>query len=480
MSEEEIYYNRITAPLAYEGASSNYKTGLDGLIYGDHDSLAVRELRYLQMRTAHAIRNNGYASTALDKNAINLRSITIRWLTPKKKLHKEMQALWDEFVSKPTVDGYGTLDTVQAIHNNSVFQAGNCFYQRQTRRRGNPAKVPFKIREIPAELHAIEYTDPTKNIFYGIQFADGKPIKYFFNKSVQEILATTNSLKFNNYIEIDADELFHSFYRKFPGQWLGIPELASTLLSLYDIDRLTDATIAKQQAAQAIAWIIENTSLLAPNAVGAPKVITEQQDDASLKKKVIFNAEGGSVQYLNKGEKINFYQSTDIGENLTKLIKQELQKDSAAINVPYHQLTGDFSGIDFSTLRGINIELRNFVEFRHLFYTIPVFLNPIAESFKAFAVLYNSRVSSAIPSFELPRWYGVDDLKDVQADLLEVQAGISTFKSKLTERNLTVEDIVEDRELLKSLGLEHLLTTEKNPALNQSNNKEANSNSTGN
>ena len=64
------YSSAVYAPaeqIAYEGASISYKSAQRGLLTGEADSLAARELLTLQMRSNHAIRNNGYAKTAITR-----------------------------------------------------------------------------------------------------------------------------------------------------------------------------------------------------------------------------------------------------------------------------------------------------------------------------------------------------------------------------------------------------------------------------
>ena len=88
------------------------------------------------------------------------------------------------------------------------------------------------------------------------------------------------------------------------------------------------------------------------------------------------------------------------------------------------------------------------------------------------------KVDKAYPFFQLPRWYGIDDLKDIQADLLEVQSGMATLSSKLDERHTSFEEIVEDRKLIKESGLDSVL--ENKQQMNQTKNTKANTNSKGN
>jgi len=112
------YQDAFYSPLeqkAFEGASTSYKSSQRGLLTGEADTLAARELLTLQMRSNHAIRNNGYAKTAITRYATSLGAIQVNWKDDKGKSHTTMQALWDEFVANPNLDGYGTLDNTQSV-----------------------------------------------------------------------------------------------------------------------------------------------------------------------------------------------------------------------------------------------------------------------------------------------------------------------------------------------------------------------------
>jgi capsid protein len=234
-----------------------------------------------------------------------------------------------------------------------------------------------------------------------------------------------------------------------------------------------DATVARQKASQAISWIVKNTNPLNPVPVGVPTYVKDKEE----KDKLVFKSQGTNVQYLNKNEDIVFHQGADIGANFVKLCETELRRIANAVKVPYHQLTGDTSGIDFSTLRAITIELRVRMEHVHQTQTIAMGLAPLTKYFKALASRYKN-VGSAEPTYQMPRQYGVDELKDAQADLLEIQYGMATLESKLQERHTTFEEIVEDcrrREELKQFGIDFAAMPQ---STNQSTNVEANAKST--
>lgn len=454
---DNLYYNNIIQP-AYEGASLSYKNELKGLLKGEPDTLAARELLFLQMRSGHAVRNNALARSAKTKYVTNLNALSVNWKTKDGKEHPLMQELWDEFAENPNLDGYGTFANTQSVWHASMFQSGTAFTRKQIRTTGNKNRIPLKLEAITPEFHdvfwmgTVKDRDPNRVTKYGITFYDTKPETYHFRKGIFQMMWFNQENPYS-LIDIPAEEIIHLFIRDMPGQWLGIPFLASVMIPLYELDELVDATVAKQQAAQAIAWIITNSNPIALTPTGTPTLVK----DRDLNDKVVFRAQGGSTQYLNKGEDIKFYQSTDIGANLQTLMQSEARRIATALDIPYHQLTGDTSGLDFSSIRALGIELRTRLEYIHHFYTIPLGIKPVTQAFKELAVLYNKRTTNAFPSFQLPRWYGIDELKDSQADLLEVQSGMATLESKLQERHTTFEQIVEDakrNEELKKYGID--------------------------
>jgi capsid protein len=477
-----VYGGLTNGTPAFEGAASDYTAGLRGLFEGEADELAVGELRYLQSRSNHICRNNGYGEIALNNWVTNANGVNTVWIYAngknKGKKHPIMQDYWSSFIENPWYDGHGNLRTGQGVSNASIFLNGNGYIRSLVIR--TPGKtVPLKLQQIPAILHAVEYSSSTTSdntiVKYGIEFRDSIPISYFFHRSLKEQVDYTNP---DQYTKVPASEIIHTFIRKESGQWLGIPKLASVILSLYKLDDLVTATVNKQVLAQNLTYIIEQAgAALSMLPVGTPTEVTDSDD----KKKIIFksNVVEGKAIYLNPKETIKMFQGTDIGNNFEVLIGQELRKVAGVADTLYHHLTGDTSNLSFAALIAEGIRLRGRLEYIHNFITIPLREKPIADTFKNLAVLYNPKCSNAIPYFQLPRFRGMDELKDIQADLLELQSGMGTIPDKLAERGLSIEDIEADagnRLIFAAMGID---LTQPNSDMAQANNTQANSNSTG-
>ena len=298
-TEEELIYSRINFGSSfYEGSALAFKQGLHDTMVSDVDNMAVRELRYLQRSSDHAVRNNGYAKTALNKWKTNAGGVKVVWKTANGKKHKLMQGYWDEFAGNPSFDGHGDMCTLQGVSNASLFLSGNSYIRMLIQRTGNTATVPFKLQLIPSVLHDIYHqasevlpSGETLVTRHGITFKNSVPTVYHFVKSQ---LAKDEDMfrAAEHHVPVPSEEIVHTFVRETPGQWLGIPMLAPVLLAAYNLDDLLGATINKQQNAQAISMVIE----AANNAVSMLPVGDVKKD----KTKVKFISNGSNVIYLNK------------------------------------------------------------------------------------------------------------------------------------------------------------------------------------
>jgi lambda family phage portal protein len=271
---------------------------------------------------------------------------------------------------------------------------------------------------------------------YGMKFDDfGKPLVYYFfqkNPSDRQIQGIANIR-----IPVDAKDVLHIFQRDRPGQWRGIPKLAPVLLSLYEIDELMDATLVRQKMAQAVGWIIKKTGSGALPLLGNIGEETEENADGGQDK--IQKITPGGVHYLQADEDFTFASIDDIGANMTVFLQHQMRIIASALDVTYEQLTGDLSGVNFSSIRAGLVEFRRRVAVTQQLIFINLGMKPLVERFQEFAGLYESKeMLNAKYKFVLPKTEWVDPLKDAQADVLEIRAGLATLEEKLAERG--VED----------------------------------------
>ncbi len=455
---------------AFEGAATDYRNAHRMAILGDQDRLAMGEYLFLQARCKHAIRNNPTAQSARNKHVVDLGVINVRWEDANGSIHPVMTDLWKKFTDNCSYDGKGNFAAMQVLWNHQRFTTGEAITRMVI------AKTPSD--EIPLRLHPIgsEYLDmmyvgqgqptitPIGRTRYGITFDEAtltKPEFYnFFKDRYYGLLPPVNAFQ---RIPVPAEDVLHIFERTEAGQWRGIPLLASCLIQLYEIEDLCTATVRAQTSASAITWIVSELTSQIPDAAGTVNVRGRKSiQDASTQ--LAFDHDGGSVQYTNG--KFTLVQSRDIGSNLVALLREEYQKIGSALDIPYYKLSGNTQDLDFSTLRGILIDVRRKIEFLYITLLIPEGIGKVVKRGQELAVAMNFPVEDAVAVYEFPRAYGVDDLKDAQADLLEVISGLEPIQAKWTERGYTKEQIAKSIALIKELGLEAILNQAPKPAQN--------------
>lgn len=443
---------------AFEGASTEYRLAQKGLTQGGSDKIAARELKLLRARSHHLCRNNAAAVTAK-------RRLQTHWIGPGIRVrwdNKRLQKLWDNWIKDPNLDGYGDLYTTEHIWAGACFESGEVFC-RMVIQSDPKQPIPLKLQTLEAEFLDPLWFQPPK-VRYGIEFdAFGKPEAYhLFQQDPYELgMLRQTAMR----VVVPAQDLLHIFERTRPGQWRGIPHLAPVMLPLYEMDELVDATLVRQKAAQAIAWIIKKRDSgpapsIGPVSGAASTVLDE--DNRPRKRRKIQEITPGGVHYLEDDEDFEFADTQDIGNNLTALLRQEWQMISSGVDVTYEQMTGDLSQVNFSSLRAALTEFRRRVACFQQLILIGRGLKPLTERFRELAATFVSPgFAEASCKFVLPKTDGVDPLKDTQADLLEIQAGLATLEEKLAERG--VEDFDSHiLQLAKEQGLDVVLSS--NPA----------------
>lgn len=464
---EQVQNNRYytVVPPTFKSAGTDYKQAHRQAIVQDLDLATAPELLFLQARSKYMCLNTPVATGALKKYKKDLGAIKVQWVDKKKKVHKKMQKLWEEFEENPCLDNKGDFETFQVTLNSDRFITGEGIARMVIRKKGNSNRIPLKLQGIESEYldpiyNGLDKNHPLGLTRYGITFdSETYNIPQYYN-FFRERYFGIDAKGFKNpsiRVQVDASNVIHCFERIRSNQWRGLPLLASAMIPLYALEDLCTATVATQTSSAAITWIIEQSASFGRTPIGTAQTRGNSSfDDA--KEKIVFDATGGGVQYTNPGDIFKLVQSRDVGSNLLGLIKEQYQEIAASLDWNYFELTGDLSSMNFSSIRAALIQTRKRLEFEYDIILIPDVLVPICRRFKELALI-NHAVDDAYPTFIYPRWYGVDDLKDAQADLLEMVSGFTPLQEILKKRGYTEDQIKESFNLLTSLGLGHLITS---------------------
>ena len=163
--------------------------------------------------------------------------------------------------------------------------------------------------------------------------------------------------------------------------------------------------------------------------------------------------EPGTFPILPRGLDVTFSQPVDVGTTYEVWIKQQIREIAKGMGVTYEQLTGDLTGVNYSSIRAGLLEFRRRVGQLQQEIIIFQFCRRVANAWMDAAVLSGA---VAIPDYFTNRrayrrivwrpdgWPWVDPVKDLDAAKNSVRSGFSSRSKVVAERGDDIETI--DRE----------------------------------
>jgi len=420
----------------YDTTGSGARTaGMRSAPGGHVNSLLSGSGSMLRRQSRDAVRKNAYAGQAVDKyvsNAIGT-GIRPRSMHPDEKKREEIHELWRRFVDEADAAGNSNYYGQQALGLRSMLEGADCFGRFRARRPSDGLAVPFQLELMESEQVPLELSMPLARgsglIRCGIEF-DGINRKSAFHvlPNHPEDFALIGRGG-GQAVRIPADRMIHLFKPLRPGQVRGVPALASVLLRLYELDQLDDATLKKQQIAAMITGFITKT--LDPNGSGGTN-LGGQPDPANAALEIM-RLEPGTFPVTRPGEDVKFASPPEIGAGVDDFVKRELHAIAAGGGVTYEQLTGDLSGVNYSSIRTGLLEFRREVEQFQTCFFIFQFCRPTWREFITTAVLSGALDA---PDFKhnAHHYFGVrwvpqgfkwiDPVKEVAGLIMAIRAGL--------------------------------------------------------
>jgi len=227
-------------------------------------------------------------------------------------------------------------------------------------------------------------------------------------------------------IRVSAESVIHGFTRKTPGQKRGMSQFTAGVLLARDLD---DYMISEIDAAKMAAkWLAIVETPDPANKQGLNGVQKAENG------KKIERLSTAIIEYLRPGEKIEFNSATRNADGFERFSKFILRTWAILENISYELLTGDYQGLNYSSLRGIRNDLAmSFypMQMRH----IRRFCTPVFREWLQWEVLSGGL---DLPGyFQNPQMYlaadwispnmpSVDPLREGKADIQDIQAGLKS------------------------------------------------------
>lgn len=422
------------------------------------NSLLAASLAILRTRSRNAVRNNPVASNAIEAMVVNCIGTGIKPQSkaPDSGFKEELQELWLEWKDEADITGTCDFYGLQALVCQSMMEGGECFVRMRVR--------PDKNLSVPLQLQALEseHLNDTLNqrlsngnvIKSGIEFTpDNERAAYHL---YQEHPGEQSLFSKGESIRVPADEILHIYKPLRVGQIRGVPWLSKVLLKLYELEQYDDAELVRKKTAALFAAFITR---LDPdgNLMGEGP-----EDEAGL---ALAELEPGTVQLLEPGEDIKFSAPSDVGSSYETFMRQQLRFIAIGMGLTYEQLSGDLTGVNYSSIRAGMIEFRRRCEMLQRHTMVFQLCRPVWNKWFQLAVL-SGRISLPDNSFKyrsvkwIPQGFEwVDPLKDQQADQMAMKNGVKSRSQVVSELGFDVEEvdkeIAADNARADKLGLKY-------------------------
>ncbi|MBM3553677.1 MAG: phage portal protein [Alphaproteobacteria bacterium] len=425
---------------AYDGASrdrrlKNWRADASGpRAEGD----SAREL--LRYRARDLERNNKTVRSAkLQFQGQTVGAgITPRAVGANKTLRKKANEAWKRFVDTCDMDGQQDYYGLLSMTAGAMFIDGEALHHWVD--AGNRKWAKIRVLEV-------DHLDETRTglLNGGTDFtADG--IKFDINGQRRGYWIYETHPGENNLLTrkpslsrlVAADDIDHFFHVGRPGQIRGISWLAPSIISLRGLDDVTEAIIWRKRIEACLSLIIRS-----PEAQGAAPVIGAQSTDDKGRREEAMAP--GKMVRLGPGEDVTPFTPSTSGDTI-EFMRMQLYAFCATAGLAYHEVTGDASQANYSSMRAAKIAgyaLMDMVQWLTLAPRIKsAWRRVMAAEWAASGV--DLRAVSCELAMPVRPW--VDPLKDIMAKVLEIRAGLQAHPDALAERGINSEDFVPEVE----------------------------------
>ena len=409
----------------------------------------------MNARARWLVRNTGYAANAIESWAANTVGDGI---SPNSSIEQAsrkdaVQRLWLAWTDDADAEGMTDFYGLQRRAAREVFMTGEVFLRFRPRRVEDGLSVPLQVQMLPSEMLPLNHNAVDGNgntIRQGIEFDQiGRRVAFHFLR--RHPGDSTDPGLSGETVRVPASEVLHIIDPVEAGQLRGVSRFAPAIVKLFLLDQYDDAELDRKKVAAMYAMFV--TSPAPDNPLAPPD---EEYEVAP-----------GQVVRLDPGEDVTVSAPADSGSTYEPFQYRTLLQISAALGIPYGYLSNDGAKGNFSNSRLSLIEFRRRVSAWQHSVMVFQMCRPVWARFMDTAVLagglklpgYDRRRAEYLACNWLPtKWDWVDPLKDANAEIAQIEAGLKSRTQAIAERGYDAEqvdaEIARDREREKRLGLD--------------------------
>lgn len=425
----------------YDAASKSRRTKGWRSSGGSANTETMTSLVTLRNRSRELVRNNPYAKKAV-QNVIPNNTVGAG-IRPAPDIEdegkdKKVTSEWRRWAETRDCDfdGRHNFYGLQHLAIKAVAESGECLIRRR-RRSSKDGRLPIQLQLVEADFMDVAKDQrPTGNgnkIIQGVEFdSQGRRIAYhLYDQHPADSLQLTSS-------RVPANEVIHLYSMDRPGQVRGVPWGVSAMLRLRDFDDYEDAQLIRQKIAACFSVFVQDSA--ADASLGT--------SGGSSDHEMIDKVEPGIIEHLPPGKSIQF--ATPPGaEGYADYSTKILQAIAAGYGVTYEALTGDLSGVNFSSGRMGWLEFyRNIIVWQdHML--IPLMCEDVWSWFIDGISLTGFEVGEHTNHWTPPRREMIDPVKETRAIIFALRNRLMSWQEAVrmygNDPDMLMKEFVKDQ-----------------------------------
>jgi phage portal protein, lambda family len=383
-------------------------------------------MRTLRERCRDMVRNNPYAESAM---SVIVSGTIGTGITPAIKENKRLARLWTSWAESTQCDaaGLSNMAGLQTVAMQSWVETGEVLFRRVVRKDWKPGEIPYAIQLLePDYLDDSQYFGSDYRM--GIKTDEyGRPLAYrVFKAHPHDSEVYGLSGVTTESTEVSAADMGLLYWRKRAGQLRGIPPLTPVLLRLRGLDENDDAETMRRKVAACFAMFVQNI---------------EGEREMEREDPMLSDVTPGMVAYLKHGEEIRFAVPPAAG-GYNDYMTLGYRGIAAGLGLPYEDLTGDYSNVNWSSGRLARIKYYGNLDVWQWQMVIPMFCQKTFGWFLDGAEMLGVPHKSAMVNWTVPR-RPVADPNEYAKIRDEVRSGMKSLPESIRENGYDPDDVLE-------------------------------------
>lgn len=462
---------RVEKPRSARGLQS-YAAAQTGRITADFsgsggsaDSELLGSLTRMRNRSRELERNEPLVRRYFDLMRINVIGRTGMKLQVKAKNDRNndldtagneaIEAAWKMFAmyGNCSADGQHSMKSLSALALNTALRDGEAFFQVV---RGSRFVHGIALNPFEPDLIDETKTKRLKNgnrVRMGVEIDQyGRPVAYWVRQS------HPGDTEFSSYSmakerRVPAKDIIHVKLARRIGQTRGEPALVPVITTFKMINGHREAElVAARIAASKMGFFYTETGDEYPadgvDEQGAP----------------IMNVEPGTLHQLPPGMRFEEFNPSHPSTAFAAFQKNVLMSTAAGMNISYEALTGDVSGVSYSSLRQVAIserdyfgEVQDWFKDQFMMRVFEIWLRHVMDF--RYIMLPPSRFDKffAASTFRSRGWKWVDPAKEVKAATDALHSGLLSLTEASDQMGYDLDEtfaqIQREKELAQSMSI---------------------------